>query len=55
MIIKQITHYLQGQLSEQQAMALWAYLLLHPEALEMLQTYRRYQRFYSGFDAGKDG
>ncbi|MDZ7660064.1 hypothetical protein [Fodinibius sp.] len=46
MIIKQITLYLQGRLSEEQAMALWTYLLLHPEALELLQTYWLYRKLY---------
>ena len=55
MIIRQITYYLQGRLNEEQAMALWTYLLLYPEALELLQTYRHYRRFYTGDEAGKGG
>jgi len=43
MIIKDITYYLQGQLSEEQSMALCTYLLLHPEELELLQIYRLYR------------
>jgi hypothetical protein len=46
MIIKQITLYLQERLSEQQALALWTYLLLHSEALELLRTYRLYRELY---------
>jgi len=47
MKIKQITHYLQGRLNEQQAMALWTYLILHKETLEQLQTYRLLREYYS--------
>ncbi len=36
MIYKQMTHYLRGQLTEDQAMKLWSHLLLRPRLLEML-------------------
>jgi|GEM_PF-2940549 len=46
MIIKNITYYLQGKLSEQEAITFWNYLLLHPKDLELLQTYRLYRELY---------
>ena len=39
MVIKQIDRYVQGKLSEEEAMDFWAHLLTHPEDLELLEFY----------------
>lgn len=46
MIIKKITYYLQGKLSEEEELELWVHLLQHPEELALLETYIMYRDWY---------
>lgn len=47
MIIQQITHYLQGKLSEEEALELWLDLLKNPDDWALLETYLLYRAWYS--------
>lgn len=37
--MQKITYYLRGNVSETEALALWVYLISHPEDLQLLETY----------------
>lgn len=48
MIIRQITTYMQGKLSENEVMALWKQLIVDEEAFEILEMYLMLSAYFAG-------
>lgn len=54
MLIEQITRYLQGKLTEEEAMNLWVHLIQNPEDLALLKTYKMYRELFKSRDGRKE-
>ena len=53
MIIRDITYYLQGRLSESQSMKLWEVLIMEEEAFSIFETHMMLREYYSDPDITK--